>query len=87
MPDLGGAPTDRIRALDAVTSDTRSLLRRAVRIREQTSNLEDPELAALGAELVELAERLLARLEDRRAEERRRARRQLRGGREETDDL
>jgi hypothetical protein len=58
-----------------------------VRIREQTSNLEDPELAALGAELVELAERLLARLEDRRAEERRRARRQLRGGREETDDL
>jgi hypothetical protein len=87
MPDLGSVGADRIRALDAVASDTRSLLRRAARMRQQTSNLGDPELAALGSELVELAERLLIRLEEHRAEERRRARQQLRGIRQEPDDL
>jgi hypothetical protein len=79
MPDFSVPGAARLRALDALTSDTRSLLRRAARVQRQTADLADPVLVAQGRELVDTVERLLTSLEERRQEERQRARQQLRG--------
>lgn len=79
MPDLRAPGAARLRALDALTSDTRSLLRRVGRVQRQAADLGDPVLSEQGRELVDCTERLLTSLEERRQDERRLARQQLRG--------
>jgi hypothetical protein len=79
MPDFTTPGADRLRALDALVSDVRSLLRRAGRVQRQTADVGDIELTEQSGELLEAAERLLAGVEERRREERQEARRQLRG--------
>jgi hypothetical protein len=79
MPDFSAPGVDRLRALDSLASDARSLLRRAGRVQRQTADLADPALTEQSVELVAATERLLASVEERRQEERQRARRQLRG--------
>ncbi|MGA8208330.1 MAG: hypothetical protein WB801_00960 [Candidatus Dormiibacterota bacterium] len=79
MPDFSAPGADRLKALDALVSDVRSLLRRAARVQRQMADLSDPELAESGRELLDATERLLAGVEERRQQERQQARRQLRG--------
>lgn len=87
MPDLSGPGAQRIRALDGLASDTRSLLRRGARVRRQTADLEDPLLDAQSLALLEAAERLLRSLEERRQEERQQARQRLRLSRADDDEV
>jgi len=79
VPDFSAPGTDRLKALDALASDVRSLLRRAARVQRQAADLSDPELTESSGELLEATERLLAGVEERRQHERQQARRQLRG--------
>jgi hypothetical protein len=79
MPDFSTQGADRLRALDALASDVRSLLRRAGRVQRQTADVGDTELTEQSGELLEATERLLAGVDERRHEERLQARRQLRG--------
>ncbi len=79
MPDLSASGTDRLRGLDALTSDVRSLLRRAGKVQRQTADLGDPEAVAQGRELMDATERLLELLEERRRDERQIARQRLLG--------
>ncbi|HVB14427.1 MAG TPA: hypothetical protein VNH38_06710 [Candidatus Dormibacteraeota bacterium] len=79
MPDLSKPGAGRLRALDALASDARSLLRRAGRVQRQTADLGDSAITQQGRELVEAAEQLLNSLEERRRDERLLARQQLRG--------
>jgi|GEM_PF-4916290 len=79
MPDFSAPGADRLRALDALTSDVRSLLRRAGRVQRQTADVGDIELTEQSEELLAATERLLASVEERRHQERQQARRQLRG--------
>jgi hypothetical protein len=85
MPDFSVPGAARLRALDALASDTRSLLRRAGRVQRQTADLGDPVVTEQGRELQDAAERLLNSLEGRRREERLLARQQLRGIPADTD--
>lgn len=85
MPDFSVPGAARLRALDALASDTRSLLRRAGRVQRQTADLGDPVVTEQGRELQDAAERLLNSLEERRREERLLARQQLRGIPVDTD--
>jgi CRISPR/Cas system-associated endonuclease/helicase Cas3 len=85
MPDFSVPGAARLRALDALASDTRSLLRRAGRVQRQTADLGDPVVTEQGRELQDAAERLLNSLEERRREERLLARQQLRGIPADTD--
>ena len=85
MPDFSVPGAARLRALDALASDTRSLLRRAGRVQRQTADLGDPVVTDQGRELQDAAERLLNSLEERRREERLLARQQLRGIPVDTD--
>jgi hypothetical protein len=85
MPDFSVPGAARLRALDALASDTRSLLRRAGRVQRQTADLGDPVVTDQGRELQDAAERLLNSLEERRREERLLARQQLRGIPADTD--
>jgi hypothetical protein len=80
VPDLSIPGASRLRALDAVTTDTRSLLRRAGKVQRQTADLGDPVVTEQGQELVDAAQRLLESLEERRRDERLLARQQIRGG-------
>ncbi|HVB53609.1 MAG TPA: hypothetical protein VNF24_05400 [Candidatus Acidoferrales bacterium] len=79
MPDLSVSGAGRLRALDALASDTRSLLRRAGKVQRNTADLGDPSVTEQGRELVDATERLLASLEERRRDERLLARQHLRG--------
>lgn len=79
MPDLSAPGAGRLRALDAVTSDTRSLLRRAGKVQRQTADLGEPGLTEQSRELVDVTERLLDSLEERQRDERLLARQELRG--------
>jgi hypothetical protein len=79
MPDFSAPGAARLRALDALASDVRSLLRRGGRVQRQTADLGDTELTEQCGELLQATERLLASVEERRHEERQQARRQLRG--------
>ncbi|HUY25169.1 MAG TPA: hypothetical protein VMV09_07695 [Candidatus Saccharimonadales bacterium] len=79
MPDFSAPGADRLKALDALASDVRSLLRRAARVQRQAADLAAPELTESSGELLEVTERLLAAVEERRQHERQQARRQLRG--------
>jgi erythromycin esterase-like protein len=85
MPDFSVPGAARLRALDALASDTRSLLRRAGRVQRQTADLGDSVVTEQGRELQDAAERLLNSLEERRREERLLARQQLRGIPADTD--
>jgi len=85
MPDFSVPGAARLRALDVLASDTRSLLRRAGRVQRQTADLGDPVVTEQGRELQDAAERLLNSLEERRREERLLARQQLRGIPVDTD--
>ena len=85
MPDFSVPGAARLRALDALASDTRSLLRRAGRVQRQTADLGDPVVTEQGRELQDAAERLLNSVEERRREERLLARQQLRGIPADTD--
>ncbi|MGA7173416.1 MAG: hypothetical protein WCB86_06965 [Candidatus Dormiibacterota bacterium] len=80
MPDLSTPGASRLRALDAVAADTRSLLRRAGKVQRQTADLGDPAVTEQGQELVDAAQRLLESLEERRRDERLLARQHIRGG-------
>lgn len=79
MPDL---PTRGnlagLQALDAAARDARSVFRRVERLAEKLAAQEDPGLDRRRAELLEAAERLMAALEERRAQERLRLRSLLR---------
>ncbi|MGC2193019.1 MAG: hypothetical protein WA751_11885 [Candidatus Dormiibacterota bacterium] len=86
MPDLSVPGASRLRALDTVASDTRSLVRRAAKIQRQTADLGDPLLTEQGRELVDATERLLNVLEERRRDERLLARQQLRGVNSRSDE-
>jgi hypothetical protein len=79
VPDFSASGADRLKALDALASDVRSLLRRAARVQRQMADLSEPELTESGRELLDATERLLASVEERRQQERQQARRQLRG--------
>ena len=85
MPDFSVPGAARLRALDALASDTRSLLRRAGRLQRQTAALGDSVVTEQGRELQDAAERLLNSVEERRREERLLARQQLRGIPADTD--
>ena len=85
MPDFSVPGAARLRALDALASDTRSLLRRAGRVQRQTADLGDSVVTEQGRELQDAAERLLNSVEERRREERLLARQQLRGIPADTD--
>jgi erythromycin esterase-like protein len=85
MPDFSVPGAARLRALDALASDTRSLLRRAGRLQRQTADLGDSVVTEQGRELQDAAERLLNSVEERRREERLLARQQLRGIPADTD--
>jgi hypothetical protein len=87
MPDLSAPGASRLRALDALTSDTRSLLRRAGKVQRQTADLGDQVVTEQGRELVDATERLLNSLEERRRDERLLARQQLRGGSRDSNHL
>jgi sensor histidine kinase YesM len=79
MPDFSAPGADRLKALDALASDVRSLLRRTARAQRQIADLSDPELTHSSRELLDATERLLALVEERRQQERQQTRRQLRG--------
>lgn len=79
MPDFSAPGADRVKALDVLASDVRSLLRRAARVQRQLADFSDPELTESGRELLDATERLLASVEEHRQKERQQARRQLRG--------
>lgn len=84
MAEPRGSPGGgRIHTLDTAASDARSLVRRAGRLSEKLAALEDPELQGLAAEQLDVCERLLAQLEEGRAQERLQMRRALRGGPED----
>ncbi|HUY09087.1 MAG TPA: hypothetical protein VMW80_06510 [Candidatus Dormibacteraeota bacterium] len=85
MPDLSVPGAGRLRALDAVAADTRSLLRRASKVQRQTADLGDPLVTEQGQELVVIAQRLLESLEERRRDERLLARQQIRGANRDTE--
>jgi sensor histidine kinase YesM len=79
MPDFSAPGADRLKALDALASEVRSLLRRTARAQRQIADLSDPELTQSSRELLDATERLVARVEERRQQERQQTRRQLRG--------
>ena len=79
MPDFSAPGADRLKALDALASDVRSLLRRAARVQRQAADLAAPELTESSGELLEVSERLLAAVEERRQHVRQQASRQLSG--------
>ncbi|MFZ0168597.1 MAG: hypothetical protein WAL64_04125 [Candidatus Dormiibacterota bacterium] len=79
MPDFSAPGVDRLKALDALASDVRSLLRRTARVQRQAADLAAPELTESSGDLLEVTEGLLAAVEERRQHERQQARRQLRG--------
>ena len=68
-----------MRALDALASDTRSLLRRAGKVQRRAADLGDPQVTEQGGELLDAAARLLDSLERRRTAERQLARQLVRG--------
>lgn len=76
LPELGGVAG--LQALDAAARDARSLLRRMERLAEQPAAHQDPSLDQIVREMVEAGERLVAGLEERRAQERLRLRSRLR---------
>jgi hypothetical protein len=67
-----------LQALDAAARDARSVLRRAVKLADQVAVHQNPELERMALEAVEASERLVAGLEERRAQERQRLRSRLR---------
>ncbi|MGH7608989.1 MAG: hypothetical protein ACREOD_03445 [Candidatus Dormibacteria bacterium] len=73
-------PGRRLRELDGLTADARSLLRRAGRLRQRLADLSEPGPVGPAQELLGAAERLLAALEETRQLQRRELRRGLRGG-------
>lgn len=79
MPDLSVPGPGRMRALDALASDTRSLLRRAGKVQRRAADLGDPQVTEQGGELLDATARLLDSLERRRVAERQLARQLVRG--------
>ncbi|MHB8313386.1 MAG: hypothetical protein ACYDD0_08825 [Candidatus Dormibacteria bacterium] len=76
LPEFGGVAG--LQALEAAARDARSVLRRMERLAEQPAIHQDPGLDQLLREMVEAGERLVAGLEERRAQERLRLRSRLR---------
>ncbi|MGH7643661.1 MAG: hypothetical protein ACRENX_11765 [Candidatus Dormibacteria bacterium] len=79
MPDLSVPGPSRLRAVDALAADTRSLLRRATKVQRQTADLGETAITEQGQLVVEVTERLLGSLEDLRRDERLLARQNLQG--------
>ncbi len=75
-----GRALGRLQGLDAATSETRSLLRRGERLEARLLDLDDPRLVEISRAAQESTAALLSALEELRAEERLRLRRQLLGG-------
>ncbi|HEY6537638.1 MAG TPA: hypothetical protein VI138_01190 [Candidatus Dormibacteraeota bacterium] len=86
MPDLSLPSAGRLRALDGLASDTRSLLRRAGRVQRLAADLGDPALDDQSRELVDATERLLSCFEERRREARLAARQRVLDPGPETDE-
>ena len=79
MPELPpGGGLAGLQGLERAARDARSVARRVERLAAQLTDQEDPALEQLRAALVEAADRLVAGLEERRAQERLRLRSLLR---------
>lgn len=75
-----------LHALDTAAADARSLLRRAQRLAERVDRLGREDVEGQTQEAVEAVERVLATLEEVRAEERLRIKGRLRGSKDEESE-